>query len=404
MHNHSRPDPPAKYNFHIHYKSGKSNVEVCALSRIDWEKCNETIHMESIQAVVAAAIAGDLVNIKGVSCSKQAVEPILPIQSEPTAISKAITWSSNQSCTTCLEHGLSEVRKVVITDDSSCPTTGQLENKLKPKCMTIHDWVEAQYKDKIISEIVHLFKSKKLCCGKISTSDNNEIKQFIRQCNRLFLRKGVLYHKAEKRHPDRSTMQLVLPETFMKQALQGCHDDLAHLRIERTINLLRDHFYWPGMLNDTTKHVKHCERCLKFKALLEKASMENIDATYPMELVHMDYLTVEANRGGKDVNILVITDHFTCYAQAIITSSQTAKCTAQGLWDKFIVHYGVPEKILTDQGCNLESDLLRELCELAQVKKIRMLGYHPQTNGQCEHFNATLINILGTLPEKPKST
>ena len=33
-----------------------------------------------------------------------------------------------------------------------------------------------------------------------------------------------------------------------------------------------------------------------------------------------------------------------------------------------------------------------------------MSGYHPQTNGQCEHFNATLINMLGTLPEKPKST
>ena len=31
------------YKFHIHYKSGKSNVEADALSRIDWEKCNETI-------------------------------------------------------------------------------------------------------------------------------------------------------------------------------------------------------------------------------------------------------------------------------------------------------------------------------------------------------------------------
>ena len=82
-------------------------------------------------------------------------------------------------------------------DDSSCPTTGQLENKLNPKYMIILDWVEAQSKNKIISEIVYLFKSKKLCCHKISTSDNNEIKQFIRQCNRLFLRKGVLYHKTE---------------------------------------------------------------------------------------------------------------------------------------------------------------------------------------------------------------
>ena len=39
--------------------------------------------------------------------------------------------------------------------------------------------------------------------------------------------------------------------------------------------------------------------------------MENIDATYLMELVHMGFLTIEANEGGKDVHILVITDHIT---------------------------------------------------------------------------------------------
>ena len=74
------------------------------------------------------------------------------------------------------------------------------------------------------------------------------------------------------------------------------------------------------------------------------------------------------------------------------------------LWDKFIVHYGLPEKILTNQGHNFESDLLKALCEIAQVKKIRTSGYHPQMNGQCKHFIATLINMLGTLPLKNKST
>ena len=48
--------------------------------------------------------------------------------------------------------------------------------------------------------------------------------------------------------------------------------------------------------------------------------------------------------------------------------------------------------------------LRKALCEIAQVKKIRTSGYLPQTNGQCKHFNETLISMLGTLPEKPKST
>ena len=52
--------------------------------------------------------------------------------------------------------------------------------------------------------------------------------------------------------------------------------------------------------------------------------MENVHTTYPMELVHMDYLMIKANEGSKDIHVLVITDHFTWYAQAVVTGLQTA--------------------------------------------------------------------------------
>ena len=128
------------------------------------------------------------------------------------------------------------------------------------------------------------------------------------------------------------------------------------------------------MTKDITRHIQHCERCLQFKASPGKAPLGNVTTTYPMELVHMDYLNTEATEGRKDIHILVITDHFTRYAQAIVTSLQTSKCTAQNLWDKFIVYYGLPEKILTDQGHNFGSNLLKALCEIVQVKKMRTLG------------------------------
>ena len=52
----------ANYNFHIHYKSGKSNVAADALWQIDWEKCDKTMQADSIQAIVAAAITGQVAN------------------------------------------------------------------------------------------------------------------------------------------------------------------------------------------------------------------------------------------------------------------------------------------------------------------------------------------------------
>ena len=106
-------------------------------------------------------------------------------------------------------------------------------------------------------------------------------------------------------------MQLILPEYFRMQTLKGCHDDLGCLGIERTLDILRDQFYWPGMTEDVTRHIRQYGRCLRFKASPDRAPMKNVDATYPMELVHMDYITIEANKGGKDVHILVMSDHFT---------------------------------------------------------------------------------------------
>ena len=66
------------------------------------------------------------------------------------------------------------------------------------------------------------------------------------------------------------------------------------------------------------------------------------------------------------------------------------------------MNYGWPEKILTDQGKNFESSLVRELCELARVQKLRTTPYHLETNGQCECFNQMMINMVGTLPTHAK--
>ena len=157
------------------------------MSKIDWEKCDENIQVHSIQAIVVAVIAEDSVDIESVSCSVQEIESFLPIQSESMTVSMAITNSSNQSHTTCLEHESSELENTSDVDDSDCPATRLLGNKLNPKCMTMQ---EAQSKDKIISEIVHLYKSKQLCCCNINENDTNEMKQFIRQCSWLFMQKG----------------------------------------------------------------------------------------------------------------------------------------------------------------------------------------------------------------------
>ena len=157
----------ANYNFHIQYKSGKSNMEADALSRIDWEKCEETIHANSIQAIVSAAITGQVANhIEAIPCNPQTIESLLPSIPDTTIISKVISGSFRQSHLTCLEAESSALETVSRPDDSS-HLGADNDPPLNSKCMTTLEWVEAQSKDKDIGEIIYLFKVKELQCQKV---------------------------------------------------------------------------------------------------------------------------------------------------------------------------------------------------------------------------------------------
>ena len=233
-------------------------------------------------------------------------------------------------------------------------------------------------------------------------TDSPELSQYKRERNSLVLQKGILYRQARPRESDETLLQLVLPTAYREVALKGCHNEVGHLGLERMLDLMHDRFFWPHMAAQAKEHIGKCCPCLAFKARQPKAPLKNIVATHPLELVHLDFLCLEPGKGQEE-NVLVITDHFTRYAQAYVTRTQMAQTMAKTLWDKFIVHYGLPKKILTDQGCNFESQLVADLCELMGVRKIQTSPYHPQTNGQCERFNSTLINMLGTLPKEKKS-
>ena len=184
--------------------------------------------------------------------------------------------------------------------------------------------------------------------------------------------------------------------------LKGCHNEVGHLGLEQMLDLMHNHFFWPHMAAQVREHVKKCHQCVTFKAKQPRAPMENIVATHSSELVYLNYLCLEPGN-GKGENVLVVTDHFTHYAQAYVTQSQVALMTAKTLWNNFIFYHGLLEKILLDQGRNFKSKLIANLCRLMGARKLRTSLYHPQMNSQCERFNSTIISMFGTLPPECKS-
>lgn len=217
----------------------------------------------------------------------------------------------------------------------------------------------------------------------------------------LTVEDGVLYRKTVIN--DQPRQQLVLPAACIPEVLACLHNDVGHPGRDRTLSLLRDRFYWPGMSSDVDDFVKKCPRCIRRKTpATGRAPLVNIVTTQPLQMVCIDFLTLETSKGGYQY-VLVLTDHFTRYAQAIPTRNMTAKTTADAIYNHFVIHYGMPQGLHSDQGANFESRTIRELCEISGCKKSRTTPYHPMGNGMCERFNRTLLDMLGTLEPNQKS-
>ena len=232
-------------------------------------------------------------------------------------------------------------------------------------------------------------------------SAQKEARLLRKEWDRLQLQQGVVYRRGPSEDSEEK-WQLFLPEKHREKVLIALHDHHGHLGSERTLQLVRDRFYWPYMRTEVESYCHSCLRCIQRKTLPQRAApMGHLESQGPMDLVCIDFLCLESDLSGQG-NILVVTDHFTRYAQAFPTRDQQASTVAKTLVEKFFIHYGLPQRIHSDQGRDFESTLIRRLLDLLGIKKSRTTPYHPQGDPQPERFNRTLLNMLGTLASEQK--
>ncbi|XP_024120340.2 uncharacterized protein LOC112141437 [Oryzias melastigma] len=218
--------------------------------------------------------------------------------------------------------------------------------------LTETELADAQRADQCIKHVIAQIEHGDMPPPTLRTQ-HPDLPLLLRELNRLELHDNILYRRRQV--GARATYQLVLPARFCDTVLTSLHDHMGHMGVDRTLDLVRTRFYWPRMVADVEKKVKTCSRCIRTKARPEKAApLVNISTTRPLELLCMDFLSLEPDKSGTK-DILVITDHFTKFAVAIPTPNQKARTVAKCMWENFMVHYGIPEKLHSDQGPDFES-------------------------------------------------
>ena len=163
---------------------------------------------------------------------------------------------------------------------------------------------------------------------------------------------------------------------------------MAHLGADRVYHLAKERVYWPNMEKDIKEFINTRCQCLSQKKPFHVlyTPLGTITSSAPMNLIAIDFLKVDKCSGGYEY-ILVIVDHFTRYTQAYATRNKSGKTAAEKLFNDFILRFGIPDRILHDQGGEFENKLFKELEKYLGVKRCRTTPYHPMCNGMVERMN-----------------
>ena len=340
----------ADYNFTIKYRPGKENIDADYLSRrpMDLEElkkvCTESYELQGLKAVLSNSADTEPVVVNRVGVEKLVMQPDNPV----TSVS-------------------SEELKEKQREDS---VIGPVYRAVVSGCRPNRSgWAELSHESRIL----------------------------MKNFKKLEVREGVLI-----RHTAKYT-QIVLPQIFQDLVYVELHEKMGHLGLEKVADLAQRRFYWPRMVSDIRNYILKKCRCMVNKKpnIQERAPLVPIQASYPFQIVAIDFMHLDKCKGGYEY-VMVVTDHFTRFCQIYATKTKSTKAAADKLFNQYIMQFGFPERIHHDQGGEFTSRLFKELQRMTGIVPSKTTPYHPEGNGQVERLNRTICNMLKAMSEVAK--
>jgi transposase InsO family protein len=287
-----------------------------------------------------------------------------------------ILWNRSSSRQTCLSdtpgQGLA-ILAVPESDSTRISDTIPKGHEVNEGAVTIEEFRIAQAGDESCSRLLSLN----------SPSSNYDLD-----------RRGLLVRVA----PSDGTQQVVVPRTLVRRILHNEHypPSAGHPGAHRMFLSLRRAYFWPRMAADVYETVNNCDACARNR-ISEKAKtnpLKLFPAKGPLESVAMDILGPLPRTKHGNRFLLVITDRYSKVTKTVPLRVVTALSAARAFLDHWVYAYGAPLSLLTDNGPQFTSKFFQAVCAELGVKKVFTTAYHPQTNGQVERYNRTILSAL----------
>ncbi|XP_070028942.1 uncharacterized protein [Nicotiana sylvestris] len=201
------------------------------------------------------------------------------------------------------------------------------------------------------------------------------------------------------------------------EALLLCLYCVSHIKDGSfEVHLSEAHAYWKSsqvqiLLSEfdivyvTQKYVRKCHRC-QIHADMIKVPPNELNATrspWSLAAWGMDVIgPIELAASNEHKFILVAIDYFAKWVKVASYRVVTKKVVVNFVYDHIVCRFDIPESIITDNGSNLNSDLMKSMCETFKIRHKNSTAYMPQINGAVETANKNIKKILRKMIEKHK--
>ena len=151
-------------------------------------------------------------------------------------------------------------------------------------------------------------------------------------------------------------------------------------------------FYWPTAVSDAQRIVRTCENCQFYTRQIHKPTQElqTIPITYPFAVWGLDILGPFPWAKGGYKFLFVAIDKFTKWIEAELVRKITAEAAIRFV-RMLVSRFGVPNRIITDQGTQFTSKKFTAYCDDMGTRICLASVVHPQSNGRVEQANALVL-------------
>ncbi|XP_031120385.1 uncharacterized protein LOC116023521 [Ipomoea triloba] len=155
-------------------------------------------------------------------------------------------------------------------------------------------------------------------------------------------------------------------------------------------------YYWPSINLDCEQYVRRCATCQEFHKLPGRPATyyQPVSEVIPFARWGVDLIGAFPMAAGRKKYVIVAIDYFTKWVEAKALATITSQQCQKFLWKNVITRFGVPVQLITDNGTQFDSRPFKNFMAHLGIKHTRVAVAYPQSNGQVENTNRTILDGL----------